>query len=541
MAVAPAAAPAALAMVAPQRAYFPRDASPIQAQRRRATQPSLVVGASPQVATAAAAFSPFFPASHLAPPGPPRLQAVPASMPVVRGSLGYPSSGGSASSSIRGARSPLPNRGSGPAVPVVRSVTGPGPMRGRQPAQHAAAAPGPAMAGLQLGAPLQPPATVATAPVAAVATPLTASTNGGRIPGLMDSIRLDSFSLTLPSPPHKDRSVSMSLTMTGSPGSLKMNGSTHSPLAPGRRRCNYDEERIAEATSLAAAAIAAALEKGSNITNGYVAMPQPTSVAVPLLSVHPQPASVSIVPTAAAGPASIVAPATPAVPPPPPPATPGRPGHNGLPLAANNRGRSLEVRILAPGARSTTPGPNNRAGAPWVHGGARTPLAPPPPARQFVNTPQVPSVPAVAVAVGQFRAPTPIRRTGPTVFSPPPPAPGSPIGGVRPVLVTPRMTSRSMQQAASPRTQATPVPALAESTTLRRSPVHPVDNVEMKIWQWLRTIPIGNGAHRGWDDRVIISIVDFAYREGLTHLGAEELYRRYVEHQVEQADEESVP
>eukprot|EP00927_Polykrikos_kofoidii_P039816 TRINITY_DN34124_c0_g1_i1.p1 TRINITY_DN34124_c0_g1~~TRINITY_DN34124_c0_g1_i1.p1 ORF type:complete len:629 (-),score=81.86 TRINITY_DN34124_c0_g1_i1:53-1813(-) len=63
------------------------------------------------------------------------------------------------------------------------------------------------------------------------------------------------------------------------------------------------------------------------------------------------------------------------------------------------------------------------------------------------------------------------------------------------------------------------------------------DSVESKIWQWLRTIPIGNGADRGWDEKVIADIVHFAHDEDMANASAEEIYRRYVEDQVEKADQ----
>jgi len=61
------------------------------------------------------------------------------------------------------------------------------------------------------------------------------------------------------------------------------------------------------------------------------------------------------------------------------------------------------------------------------------------------------------------------------------------------------------------------------------------DGVDSKIRRWLNTIPIGNGANRGWDDTQIREIGDFAKDKRLEHLGAEDIYRKYVEHQVETA------
>merc|ERR1719183_2651742 len=56
------------------------------------------------------------------------------------------------------------------------------------------------------------------------------------------------------------------------------------------------------------------------------------------------------------------------------------------------------------------------------------------------------------------------------------------------------------------------------------------DNVDAKIRRWLRTIPIGNGADRGWDDSQIAEIAAFAQDQHIEHLQAEEIYKQYVEH-----------
>jgi len=61
------------------------------------------------------------------------------------------------------------------------------------------------------------------------------------------------------------------------------------------------------------------------------------------------------------------------------------------------------------------------------------------------------------------------------------------------------------------------------------------DNVDAKIRRWLKTIPIGNGADRGWDDAQIAEIASFAQDHHLEHLAAEDIYKKYVEHQVESA------
>merc|ERR1719498_1727097 len=61
------------------------------------------------------------------------------------------------------------------------------------------------------------------------------------------------------------------------------------------------------------------------------------------------------------------------------------------------------------------------------------------------------------------------------------------------------------------------------------------DGVDSKIRRWLSTIPIGNGADRGWDDAQIAGIAAFAQDRHLEHLPAEDIYKKYVEHQVESA------
>jgi len=65
------------------------------------------------------------------------------------------------------------------------------------------------------------------------------------------------------------------------------------------------------------------------------------------------------------------------------------------------------------------------------------------------------------------------------------------------------------------------------------------DSIEGKIRDWLKSIPIGNGAERGWDDSQILEIAEFAQDNHLEHLKAEDIYKRYVEFQVERAEEEA--
>jgi len=59
--------------------------------------------------------------------------------------------------------------------------------------------------------------------------------------------------------------------------------------------------------------------------------------------------------------------------------------------------------------------------------------------------------------------------------------------------------------------------------------------VEGKINRWLGTIAIGSGAERGWDQAQVAEIALFAQDQHLDQLPAEEIYRRYVEYQVERA------
>jgi len=65
------------------------------------------------------------------------------------------------------------------------------------------------------------------------------------------------------------------------------------------------------------------------------------------------------------------------------------------------------------------------------------------------------------------------------------------------------------------------------------------DSAERKIRRWLQTIPIGNGEERGWDGAQIQEIANFAEEHHLEHLAAEEIYKRFVEHQVASAEEDS--
>eukprot|EP00929_Paragymnodinium_shiwhaense_P097553 TRINITY_DN59206_c0_g1_i1.p1 TRINITY_DN59206_c0_g1~~TRINITY_DN59206_c0_g1_i1.p1 ORF type:complete len:751 (-),score=137.33 TRINITY_DN59206_c0_g1_i1:93-2345(-) len=67
-------------------------------------------------------------------------------------------------------------------------------------------------------------------------------------------------------------------------------------------------------------------------------------------------------------------------------------------------------------------------------------------------------------------------------------------------------------------------------------PTQAHSDVEAKLRQWLGTISIGNDAHRGWDDGQIVELARFARDGRLEQQTPEEIYRRFVEHQVEVAD-----
>ncbi|CAE7567404.1 Ank2 [Symbiodinium pilosum] len=86
------------------------------------------------------------------------------------------------------------------------------------------------------------------------------------------------------------------------------------------------------------------------------------------------------------------------------------------------------------------------------------------------------------------------------------------------------------------RTSAAPPPFQHAATVQLPPKGQAVQEAEGKIRQWLDTIPIGNGAERGWDDAQIREIAEFSSQQNLGHLTAEHLYQRYVEHQVAEAE-----
>jgi len=86
----------------------------------------------------------------------------------------------------------------------------------------------------------------------------------------------------------------------------------------------------------------------------------------------------------------------------------------------------------------------------------------------------------------------------------------------------------------APRPRSMPVPPTPGPVGIWS--MHSEDSAESKIRRWLQTIPIGDGAERGWDESQIAEIAGFAQGRNLEHLSAEEIYKRYVEYQVECAE-----
>mmetsp|Transcript_32507 Transcript_32507/g.74276 ORF Transcript_32507/g.74276 Transcript_32507/m.74276 type:complete len:399 (+) Transcript_32507:103-1299(+) len=71
-------------------------------------------------------------------------------------------------------------------------------------------------------------------------------------------------------------------------------------------------------------------------------------------------------------------------------------------------------------------------------------------------------------------------------------------------------------------------------------PSRPVLPSEVKLREWLATIPSSNYDNRHWDDAQITNMARFAEEQAAGDLPAEEIYRRYVQHQVELADNSSL-
>lgn len=114
--------------------------------------------------------------------------------------------------------------------------------------------------------------------------------------------------------------------------------------------------------------------------------------------------------------------------------------------------------------------------------------------------------------------------------TPPQGVPLTPRFGQRQSLVLDQQTSAQTRQQSQ-----------AKSWLERQLKPAEVDGIDTKLKQWLSTIPIGNGEERGWDEDQVAEIAAFARSAsggGLEHASAEEIYRRYVEHQVEVAERE---
>lgn len=83
---------------------------------------------------------------------------------------------------------------------------------------------------------------------------------------------------------------------------------------------------------------------------------------------------------------------------------------------------------------------------------------------------------------------------------------------------------------------ATPPHAWYRSLSTARQRVKPTaSDVIQKLREWLDTIPIGNGENRGWDDKQLEEIADFAMENDHAQFSAEQIYRHFVEFQVEEA------
>merc|ERR1719503_416492 len=129
------------------------------------------------------------------------------------------------------------------------------------------------------------------------------------------------------------------------------------------------------------------------------------------------------------------------------------------------------------------------------------------------SLPRTPSVPPVAVAP-----------------APPPGQQGSLRAGLPPPLVMPA-PCLVMPPMVRP-------PTAGSHASAPLAPPTP-DAVDQKLREWLDTIPMGNSEERGWDDSQIKAIAQFARDHYLDYLTAEEIYKRYVEHQVRLAGCES--
>jgi len=221
-------------------------------------------------------------------------------------------------------------------------------------------------------------------------------------------------------------------------------------------------------------------------------------------------------------------PSPPAVPPAPGPSSPAVPQPFVAPSDCWRNSPPPHSSSWHLGGRA--PGPGGGAATPRVGGGiGQVPLGLP--------------VPVGGNSEGRLSPPTP---TPARAFSAPrgasmPPTPflsaAAPHGSA---LAAPRSSPSAVghgptgiQAAAVPVTLLPPPPAGLWMPSLGQLLQ---DSAEGKIREWLKTIPIGNGADRGWDDGQILQIAEFAQDQHLEHLAAEDIYKRYVEHQVESAE-----
>eukprot|EP00403_Amphidinium_massartii_P016142 CAMPEP_0178409200 /NCGR_PEP_ID=MMETSP0689_2-20121128/20340_1 /TAXON_ID=160604 /ORGANISM="Amphidinium massartii, Strain CS-259" /LENGTH=392 /DNA_ID=CAMNT_0020030335 /DNA_START=44 /DNA_END=1222 /DNA_ORIENTATION=+ len=89
-----------------------------------------------------------------------------------------------------------------------------------------------------------------------------------------------------------------------------------------------------------------------------------------------------------------------------------------------------------------------------------------------------------------------------------------------------------------PRAPMVEVKVAPRAPSPERAPLRPS---EVKLREWLATIPRSQYDPRGWDDAQILSMADFAEEQvsELEDVSAEEIYRRYVMYQVDLADASS--
>jgi len=163
----------------------------------------------------------------------------------------------------------------------------------------------------------------------------------------------------------------------------------------------------------------------------------------------------------------------------------------------------------------------------------------PPPLTQSTFTPRAAGLLSAGGPVRLSMPPTEVvpRAVSLDLAIPPPRPP--PVVSVN--LVTPAPTYSHAPMAVQPvpqppqRLPSAPILPVGvrppKSASFRSDP----GGVEGKLHQWLATIPIGNGAERGWDNAQVAEIALFAEDQHIEHLPAEEIYKRYVEYQVERA------